>query len=246
MKLRIEQGKVLLDGKLVGEFESLDLEIALDNLGTLKAPGGVLSLEVGAVTEGLKQPSSKVSGAQEQLSVDASTAAGEGETARIAKGEVDAVWAAYVEAMEPRNPKASPAERKIISDALKVATAAECITAIKACRSSDFHMGKNDRGRKYNGLSQILKGKQGRSTTRERIDFFLDLAEKSGLGVGASSADPARISLAKREVLDAFEFPNDEGLQRRGKAAERWLKQTVGIEVGHDEETGRPIFGEPS
>lgn len=88
---------------------------------------------------------------------------------------VTAVWGCYVETMAPRRTDLLPAERKIIKDALKAATANECCMAIIGCSRSAFHMGDNDRKRKYNRLSQILKGRQGKETTRERIDYFIDI-----------------------------------------------------------------------
>lgn len=153
---------------------------------------------------------------------------------------VAVVWSHYVNVMEPRSREIDPETRRLINDALKVATATELCRAIDGCRSSGFHMGENAKRKKYNRLSQIIKGRRGRETTRERIDFFIDLADKAGVESGVTSADPARIRQARRDVLDAWEFPNDEHVARRGETAAKWLReQGMVIETGDD---GRPTF----
>lgn len=144
-------------------------------------------------------------------------------------GQTDAVrevWDHYVAAMKPRHTGLDPQQRAIIRDALKVATKSELKRAIDGCKSSDFHMGKNDRSKKYNSLSQILKAKRGGRTVREQIDFFLDLAEKAGVTKsGVPSGDHARLGAAKRDVLDALDFPSDDHVQERGRESEAWLRQ---------------------
>lgn len=167
--------------------------------------------------------------------------------------DVERVWAHYVEVMKPRKREPDPEGRKIIRDALNVATVVECCRAIDGCASSDHHMGRAlGTRRKYNSLSQILKAKraggpygaQGQ-TTRERVDFFLDLAEKAGLPSGVTSADPARLRSAKREVLDAWEYPGDESVVRRGEESAAWLEQQ-GIQVLEDPtETNRQGRAKP-
>lgn len=91
------------------------------------------------------------------------------------EARLTAVWACYVETMTPRRTDMFPEERKLIQNALKVASVEECRQAIVGCSRSAFHMGDNERKRKYNRLSQILKGRQGKETTRERIDYFIDI-----------------------------------------------------------------------
>jgi hypothetical protein len=156
-------------------------------------------------------------------------------------GEIESVWEHYVEVMAPRHKQLAAAERALIRDALKVATAVECKQAIDGCRASAFHMGENDRGKKYNRLSQILKGKRGIRTTREQIDLFLDIAEKAGVGPGSSSVDPARLAEAKRNVLTAWEFPRSGQAKELGDMSAAWLAQH-GYRVDHDPESGRPTF----
>lgn len=140
-----------------------------------------------------------------------------------------AVWATYVEAMEPRDPVLHPAERKLILEALKVATVAECQRAIWGCRKSPFHMGDNSQKKKYNRLSHIIKGKRGTRTLREQIDFMLDLADKGGVGdvahVGSDSAvDPSKLERMKRQVFRAHDLSDSEAAVEQGERAERWLR----------------------
>lgn len=140
------------------------------------------------------------------------------------------VWKVYVEVMNPRNKGLGPEERRLINEALKVATVSECQNAIRGCRASTFHMGENDRRRKYNRLSQILKGRgaqgQGRArTTRETIDYFLDIYAKSGGESHVPSVDNAKLREAKQDVRDALEFPGDVHLADRGGEARRWLEE---------------------
>lgn len=154
------------------------------------------------------------------------------------------VWATYVEVIRPRQRDLDPGGRKIIRDALKVASVDECKRAILGCSKSDWHMGRDPRtnGRSYKQLSQILKGKRGGRTTREQIDLFLEIADKAGLTTGRlPSADPAKVSQAKRQVLTAWEFPGDEHSVARGTEAKRWLAEH-GWKVEPDDDDGRPRF----
>lgn len=137
---------------------------------------------------------------------------------------VDAVWATYVEVMKPRRTVAGEEERRLIRDALKVATVVECRGAIRGCRASAFHMGENDRRKPYNRLSHILKGKRGTRTTREQIDLFLDIADRTG-GLAGPSASAAKVSKAKDEVLAALAHPSDERVVKRGASAREWLME---------------------
>jgi hypothetical protein len=147
---------------------------------------------------------------------------------------IDVVWARYVEVMKPRKRELDPQGRKVIRDALAVASPEECCDAIEGCKASSFHMGQNEKRRKYNGLSQILKGKQGKRTTREQIDFFLDIADRAGvrsrLQSGVTSADPSKISRCKRLVLDALEMPGSPQVVSQGEEAARWLRANAQLE----------------
>ena len=155
---------------------------------------------------------------------------------------IEDVWATYVEVMEPRRRELDPESRRIIRDALKVADVAELKRAIVGNKASSFHQGANDSGKKYNALSQILKGKRGGRTTREQIDFFIEIADKSGASnPGLPSVDQAKLASAKRWVLTAWEYPGNAQAQAASKEATEWL-QEHGYAVEHDPADGRPIF----
>lgn len=48
----------------------------------------------------------------------------------------------------------------------------DCKAAIDGCRLSDFHMGRNKQGKKYNDIKLILRG-------AEQIERFLELYDKN-------------------------------------------------------------------
>jgi hypothetical protein len=155
---------------------------------------------------------------------------------------VDAVWAAYVEEMAPRRSDLDPESRRIIRDALKLADVEECKRAIVGCRASAFHMGENDRRKSYNALSQILKGKRGGRTTREQVDFFIEIADKSGAArAGVPSADPFKVQRAKADVIAAWEFPNDDRVAESARTAREWLARH-GWLVEFRQSDGHPTF----
>lgn len=154
--------------------------------------------------------------------------------------EVLTVWDCYVTTMSPRRVELPVDERRLIRDALTVATADECCQAIRGCSLSPFHMGQNDRGKKYNRLTQILKAKRGVRTLREQIDMFLEIAESRGGGGHSSSAERARIAEAKRNVLDAHSLSGSEHAKKRGEMAALWLAEHGWrVVTGPD---GRPTF----
>jgi hypothetical protein len=97
--------------------------------------------------------------------------------------DLEKVWAVYVESMKPRRTELHPDERKIIRDALKVASADELSICILTCSRSDYHMKRGAHsgrsGGKYNKLGQILKPRPRRGeTARSRIDWWLEKAEE--------------------------------------------------------------------
>lgn len=140
-----------------------------------------------------------------------------------------AVWERYVAAMKPRHKTLDAERRRVIQGALKVATVEECQRAIAGCLASDWHMGRDPQtsGRTYKQLSHILKGKRGGRTTREQIDFFIELADRAS---GQPQVDAARLQRAKAAVLAAWEFPRDERAQVVGAAARKWLAEH-GVDV---------------
>lgn len=164
--------------------------------------------------------------------------------ARDCGDDVEEIWSHYVAVMKPRHTDLDAGGRALIRDALKVASAVECKGAINGCFASDVHMGRRGIGdsapKKYNRLSQILKGKRGIRTLREQIDLFLDVAEKKGVGDGEASVDQARLAQAKRNVLTAWEMPRSEQAQRNGEMSAAWLAQHGYIV--ERAEGGRPTF----
>lgn len=215
------------DGRVLGKLDSVVLEI-----DEPPSTGGL----GGAVEAGQQQLGPSEAGNPE----------GTDHSGRARGGGFDPaqeVWNRYVQRMKPRNSGLDAETRKIITAALKVATIDECKRAIDGCASSAFHMGENDRGRKYNQITQILKGKRGGQTTRERIDFFIEIAENAHTGARLTSGGDARVSQAKRDVLDAHEFPNDENVQERGNEAKSWL-ESQGWRI-EQSQTGSPEFHPP-
>lgn len=141
--------------------------------------------------------------------------------------KVDRIWNSYVLHMKPASTLAGDEERKIIRDALKVASEQECCEAIEGCRASDYHMGSNPQQKKYNTLSHILRGKRGKRTTREQIDMMRDIRGKavaSGHSV-VSSVDPAIVGQKKNEVRRGHQLKGDPEAVERAAAAEQWLRE---------------------
>jgi hypothetical protein len=157
------------------------------------------------------------------------------------------VWEHYVKLMKPRKQELTADARDVIRIAMKVATAEECCEAITGCFKSDFHMRRGEfatrPGPKYNALSQILKGRRGGRTTREQIDFFIDIATRNPEEVVDPSASSVRIRDAKQDVLAAHEFPDDEHAATRGSEGRKWLSEQ-GWTIGARED-GWPTFTPP-
>jgi hypothetical protein len=100
--------------------------------------------------------------------------------------------------MRPRSDEIDSQARGVIRDALGVASEQECIRAIDGCKASPWHMGENPGNKKYNRITQILKGKRGGKTTREQIDMFLDCADNAEApSIGIS---PGRITHLKDAI----------------------------------------------
>lgn len=68
-------------------------------------------------------------------------------------------------------PKLSPLRERRIRAALKEYGTETTLRAIEGCLNSDWHMGKNPSGQKYNDISLILRDSQ-------RIEKFAALAEQ--------------------------------------------------------------------
>lgn len=167
-----------------------------------------------------------------------------------ARGDADEVWEHYVEVMQPRRTDLMPQERSLINGALKVATKDELKFAITGCSCSPHHMGKNDRRKKYNALSQIIKGKQGGKTQREQIDMMIGYAESAGktrttvAGSGDTlttrqlidHAPPLlapKVKQRVQDILTARRHPDRDGAIDWGAKAERMMLEDFKV---------RPIF----
>lgn len=127
---------------------------------------------------------------------------------------VDEVWEHFVKVFNPRRHEPDDGQRKIIRDALKVATVEECKRCIDACFASDFHQRRgngNIAGRKHNRIDDVLKPKRASAhgngyTQRGRIDFWLDRAEEQP----ANGAGPTREQREAYELAMAL-FESGEG-----------------------------------
>lgn len=156
--------------------------------------------------------------------------------------QVDEIWAHYVRVMKPRQALASDEERAVIRKALKVASVDDCKIAISACAASEYHMKEgvhaNRKGGKYNKLSHILKGRRGKETTRERIDWWLDRAGERVF----TSADPATVARHQQQVQRGHRFQGDQEMMERAERSEAWLREH-GIETIRRESDAYPTFG---
>jgi hypothetical protein len=143
------------------------------------------------------------------------------------------VWGHYRQVMGVRREQMDDEEREIINKALATFSeapdpAAVLCRAIDGCYASDFHMGRdrerNDKGTKYNKVSQILKGKRGGKTTREQIEMFLEYAESSSTSSGFPSADDATLRRRMQEAV-AGRTNGDPSIAETGMEAEAWLAE---------------------
>jgi hypothetical protein len=230
-------------GNVLGRITAITLDVVADGASVVGDIGGSSSsLETstaprdGGVGEGASAPLLNVV-------LAAST------PAAVVTATINHVWSHFVEVMQPRNKVAGPQERQVIREALKVATASECCAAIDSCFASDYHMKRGSfatrEGARYNKLSQILRGRRGRETTRERIDFFLERAETNRAHAGLPTSASGKIAVAKQRVLDGWQFPGDALVVSQGEEAAAWLVQ-LGFRVDRDPQTGRPTFVAPS
>jgi hypothetical protein len=90
--------------------------------------------------------------------------------------------------------------RKAIVNALKLYEPRQVCEAILGCSRSVWHMGQNDRHRKFNGLDLILRD-------AEHIDMFVELASKRVTGPESIEERNARI-LAELVAQDSTADPD--------------------------------------
>lgn len=96
------------------------------------------------------------------------------------------VFGYWQKAMGSPNSKLDDKRKKLIQGALKHYGPREVCEAIKGCARSPWHMGQNDRNRKYNGLDLILRD-------AEHIDRFIALAGQVTTGPETLEQRNARI-----------------------------------------------------
>lgn len=159
-------------------------------------------------------------------------------------GSADRVWAHYLSMPGKQQRDLPSQERRVINESLKVATEDELIRAISMCFRSDYHMKtgryKDRPGQKYDKLTQIIRGRQGKDTTRERIDFWLERETTAVAGSGVTSADPAVIARRKQDVQRGHRLKGDAIAVRKATEAEAWLREH-GITVTRGDD-GYPTF----
>lgn len=112
-------------------------------------------------------------------------------------GEVFAYWQ---KTMNSPGSKLDDKRRKAIVNALKLYEPRQVCEAILGCSRSVWHMGQNDRHRKFNGLDLILRD-------AEHIDMFVELASKRVTGPESIEERNARI-LAELVAQDSKADPD--------------------------------------
>jgi hypothetical protein len=96
--------------------------------------------------------------------------------------EIEEVWAHYVRVFDADRQTLNKARIRVIRDALKVRSLAECKRAIDGLRVSPHHNGENSQGTKYLDIRYALKGNSTRGeSNEERIDRMGELAPAGGL-----------------------------------------------------------------
>lgn len=152
------------------------------------------------------------------------------------KAKVDDVWA-FWQQRRPSTRSLSAGADKQLRRAFKAGYSVEEVKAmIVALLASDWH-----RARKMLYLSTVFATKPGGPTFEDQLDAWLEKAGISPGGKGLPSGGNARVSRAKRSVLDAWEFPGDEDVVKRGEDAATWLAQH-GWNIDRGDNDGRPTF----
>jgi hypothetical protein len=129
--------------------------------------------------------------AQEQTHVERRVASPD----RDVVAEVFAYWQ---KVMQAPGAKLDDKRRKAIKAALKLYDPRQVCEAILGCSRSVWHMGQNDRNRKFNALDLILRD-------AEHIDMFAEMASKRTTGPESIDERNARILadlMAKDSTID--------------------------------------------
>ena len=215
-------------------FDRIVQELRAD--GFISLEGTVLTVYAGGPSGGAKDGQTSLLGSTPQ----GGTGDSKGEAS--SQSAVSQVLACYDETFRPQ--KWGEDDRREVRAALQVATVEQLQKAIKGNRASDYHQGSNERRKKYNTLSHIIRGKQGKKSRREQIQYFIDIYEKAAATRGhvKSDVDPAIAATRKEEVRRAHRLQHDQEAQERGRRAEEWLAQQ-GIETQRNSD-GYPLWPE--
>lgn len=85
--------------------------------------------------------------------------------------DVKEVWEFWIETMRPRtrnSVKMSDKRKRKIEAAIKLYDVETCKRAIRGCSTSDWHMGKNGSGTKYDDIELILRDPEHIEKFRDR------------------------------------------------------------------------------
>lgn len=107
----------------------------------------------------------------------------------VSTADVRAVFDHWVTVLRKRNAKLDAKRERCIRWALSHYGLADCKRAIEGCTRSPFHMGKNDRGKPFNGPDLIFRDAQ-------HVEDFLALADRPAVLAPAArnTAAPAATS----------------------------------------------------
>jgi hypothetical protein len=81
-------------------------------------------------------------------------------TSKVASEDIQAVFDHWVTVCRPTHrvqPVLSDKRRKKIADAVKLYGVETCLQAVEGVTFSDFHMGANNRGKKYDDIELVLR-----------------------------------------------------------------------------------------
>lgn len=231
LSMRVDRfSRILEDLQADGRVNRLDpMQIQVYGRGTEGAA-------VSAVNQTSLLPTSAVEGTGGVGGGDESPAPSNGRAA------VSEVLDFYDEAFGKTTKWGADDEREVRA-ALEIKSVEELKKAIQGNKLSGFHQGENDKRRKYNTLGHIIRGKQGKKTRREVIDYFIGVFEQhkgAGGSVADRHTDPALIRQAKEEIRRAWQSTDDEAIAS-GKRAEAWLAER-GI-VTNRRDDGYPMWG---
>jgi DNA-binding transcriptional ArsR family regulator len=196
---------------------------AVDSFGEVEAVEEDTENPSSPPTSEMASPRQTVASAAERATSQANVKGSTEGEGRGSRRDLPAeVWAVYVEEMGPRQKSLLPQERAVIREALKVASVDECIDAIRGCKASAFHMGDNDGHKKYNRLTQILRGKRGGKTTREQIDLMRGYLDKASQIPSEASGE---INRAKERVRLGMTHPTHDYHRTEGEKAQAFLAE---------------------